>query len=311
MPQSFFILSGQNPELARDEVISISKSYDDNTTYQKESRLLIIKSSASWKKIAKRSTFVKTGGSIVSTFDDLLETKIHLSKPKTFACRVVNLSSKKINKAQMEGEAGEILKRNWGADVSLSNPSVTVFLIITDYKRYLGYAENITEQVRPKKTIKYPTELDLKLARCMVNLSQLKEGKTLCDPFCGTGTILLEAESMGIHSIGIDYDGKMCNIAKKNLAANEYHSKIINSGYQNIQKIKENIDAIVTDVPYGVSSRTSAQPKRLLHDFLSVVPKNMKLVIVYKKGQDVDELGKAKKYEVYRHKSLTRVIAVI
>ncbi len=36
----------------------------------------------------------------------------------------------------------------------------------------------------------------------------------------------------------------------------------------------------------------------------------MKLVMVYKKGIDLDYLDKAKKYEVYRHKSLTRVIAV-
>lgn len=310
MPQSFFILSGQNPELAKDEIISISKSYDSKTTYLKESRLVIIKSVTPWKKIAERATFVRTGGTIVNTLDDLLGTKLHLSKPDTFACRVVNLSSKKLNTLQMESEAGAILKERWNAKVSLSNPSVTVYLIVTDKKRYLGYAEGTSEQKRPRKTIKYPTELDWKLGRCMVNLSQLKEGKTLCDPFCGTGTILLEAESMGIHSIGIDFDSDMCDITKKNLTENGYHSNVINSTYHDIQKINEKIDAIVTDVPYGIASRSSMSPKKIIQDFLSVVPKKMKLVIVYKKGIDVEELGKAKKYEIYRHKSLTRVIAV-
>jgi tRNA (guanine10-N2)-dimethyltransferase len=310
MPQSFFILSGQNPELAKDEIISISKSYDDNTTYLKESRLVIIQSAAPWKKIAKRATFVRTGGTIVSTIDDLLETKLHLAKPKTFACRVINLSSKKVSARQMESEAGTILKQRWDSKVSLSDPEVTVYLIITDDKKYLGYAEGAIESRRSKKKFKYPTELDWKLARCMVNLSELKEGKTICDPFCGTGTILLEAESMGICSIGIDFNENMCDITRKNMAANGYHGKIINSTYHDIQKIKDKIDALVTDVPYGIASRASMSPKRVIRDFLSIVPKRMKLVLVYKKGLDVGELGKAKKYEIYRHKSLTRVIAV-
>ena len=270
---------------------------------------MIIKSTIPWYKIANRATFVKIGGAIVSTIDDLLDTKLHLAKPKTFACRVINLSSKKVNIAQMESEAGAILKQRWNSVVSLTNPEVTVYLLITDSRRYLGYAEAGIEPKRPSKRIKYPTELDSKLARCMVNLAQVKEGKTICDPFCGTGTILLEAESMGIHGIGIDFDKNMCNIAEENLAVNGYHSKIINSTYYDVQKIKEKIGAIVTDIPYGISSKTSTSSKKLLQDFLSVIPKKTKLVLVYMKGLDVD-LGKVKKYEIYRHKSLTRVIAV-
>lgn len=308
MPRCFFILSGEHPELAKDELVSISKSYDGTTTYTKESRLVIIKSATSCKKIAKRATFVRTSGTLVSTWDEILDTKLHLSKPKTFACRVINLSSRRINRGQMESEAGRILKEEWGSTVSLSNPQVTVYIIVTNGNKHIGYADTISPE-RPKKKIKYPTELDWKLARCMVNLSQLKEGSTICDPFCGTGTIPLEAESMGINSIGIDFDEKMCDIAKKNLAANGYRSKIINSTYQDIQKIKDKIDGIVTDIPYGTASKSSVPPKKLIRDFLSVVPRRMRLVMVYKKGLDVDGLDEAKKYEIYRHKSLTRTIA--
>ncbi|MGI0065153.1 MAG: TRM11 family SAM-dependent methyltransferase, partial [Nitrosotalea sp.] len=131
-----------------------------------------------------------------------------------------------------------------------------------------------------------------------------------CDPFCGTGTILLEAESMGINSIGIDFDKIMCKITRKNLAANGFGSKVINSGYEKIHDIMGTIDGIVTDLPYGISSRSSVSPKKLIQDFVSVIPKRKKLVMVYKKGIEVEEISKAKKYEIYRHKSLTRVIAV-
>ena len=309
MLQSFFVLPGQYEDLARDEVISISKSYDSKTKSSSESRLVILKSKVSWKEIASRATFIRNSGNIIDTFDDISKIDPPIPKPLSFVCRTINLSSRKISNS-LEKQVGGILSRRWGSKVSLSNPHLTVYLIITDSEQYLGCADVKIEPKLPTKIIKHPHELDLKLSRCIVNLSQLKKGKTLCDPFCGTGTILLQAESMGIKSIGIDFDPLMCSITRKNLAANKFKSRVINSDYNEIRNLKNTIDAIVTDLPYGIASRSSVSPKKLVKDFVSIIPKRKKLVIVYKKGLDVEEMSKAKKYEIYRHKSLTRVIAV-
>ncbi len=310
MLQNFFVLSGEQLELAQDEVISISKSYDPDTKHNSESRLVLIKSTVPFEKIVRRAAFVRVAGNISGTFDDVNKIELEVSGPDTFACRTINLSSKKVDGTALERDVGAVFKKRWGSRVSLSNPSLMIYLILTDTKRYIGYSDMPVESKRPEKIFKYPHELESKLARCMVNLSSLREGQILCDPFCGTGTILLEAESMGIRSVGIDFDKKMCDISEKNLAQNGYESRIINSTFDYIKKIKDDMDAIVTDVPYGSASRSSAAPKKLVQDFISVLPKKMRLVMVYKKGMDVDELDKAKKYEVYRHKSLTRVIAV-
>jgi len=310
MPYSFFVLSGEHVELAQDEVVAISKSYDPRASFNSESRLVIASSTIPWNKIFRRATFVRISGNIAGTFSKPSEIYLPISKPISFACRTINLSSKKIDSSSLERQVGTILNQKWNSKVSLSNPHLTVYLIMTNTKQYVGYSEIQMAPKKPKKIIKRPHELDWKLSRCMVNLSRLKEGKVLCDPFCGTGTILLEAESMGIHSIGIDFDGKMCDITKRNLAENGYKSRVINSTYQHIQKIKDEIDGIVTDLPYGTASRSSTSPKKLVKDFLSIVPKKKKLVIMYKKGLDIEDLSKAKKYEIYRHKSLTRVIAV-
>lgn len=306
---SFFVLPSQCEDLARDEIISISRSYDSKTSSKYEPRLVMLESSAPWKKIASRSTFARYSGMIAGTFDDVSKIELPISKPTSFVCRTINLSSKKIG-TSLERQAGGVLKRRWGSQVSLSSPQITVYLIITDTNRYLGYADGVIYPEHPIKAVKHPHELDMKLGRCIVNLSHLSEGKTICDPFCGTGTILLEAESMGMRAIGIDFDRIMCKITNKNLAANGFDSRVINSGYDEIQNIKDEVDGIVTDLPYGISSRSSVSPKRLIKDFVSVVPKRKKLVMVYKKGLEVEEMSKAKKYEVYRHKSLTRVIAV-
>ena len=116
---------------------------------------------------------------------------------------------------------------------------------------------------------------------------------------------------MGIRSIGIDYDKRMCDGAKKNLTINGYNAKIINAEYGHVQKIKDRIDGIVTDLPYGISSRSSESPKKLIRDFVSILPKKKKLAIMCKKDlADQIELKPAKKYEIYRHKSLTRMILV-
>ncbi len=312
MPQSFFIVSGENVKLASDEVIAISKSYDSKMSFKTDSRLVITNSTIPWNKIAKRATFVKTAGKLVDTFSDLF-SRVDLSllnKPKTFACRAINLTSKKMDLSEMEKTTGAAIKHASGTKVSLSNPAFIIYLIFTDSQSYLGYTTRISEPMRPKKIIKSSSELHWKLSRAMVNLSGLKEDETLCDPFCGTGTILLEAESMGIHSIGIDFDKKMCNIAKKNLSSNGFNSRIINAGFEHIQKIKD-IDGIVTDLPYGIASKTSQSPKKLIKDFISILPKKKKIAIMYKKGEvDRIELNPAKKYEIYRHKSLTREIIV-
>jgi len=311
--QSFFVVSGENVELARDEIISISKSYDINTSHGTDSRLVITNSNVPWDKIAQRATFVRTAGKIVDTFSDLFSeldlTLLH--KSDTFACRAINLSSKRIDLSSIEKTVGATIKQASGARVSLSNPALTVYLIFTDNQNYLGYSTKIPAQKRPKKIIKSPFELNWKLSRTMVNMSGLNEDEILCDPFCGTGTILLEAESMGIRSIGIDFDKKMCEVAKKNLAANGYNSKIINDRYEYIKKIKDKIDGIVTDLPYGISSKSSESPKKLISDFISILPKKKKLALMCKKDlADQIELKPARRYEIYRHKSLTRTILI-
>ena len=303
MQQSFFVITGEHEELARDEIASIAKSYDKKSSTKSDSRLVVIKSKIPYSKIANRATFVKISGVLAETTNI---AKIPIKKPASFACRVVNLSTKTINSSHLEREMGTILKQKWNSKVSLSNPQITVYLIITNSRKYLGYSKNQAEPKRPEKLLKYPHELDSKLARCMVNLSQLKENQTLCDPFCGTGTILLEAESMGIKTIGMDFDPEMCGITKKNLEANGFKPKIINSSFYDIKKIMKKIDGIVTDLPYGISSKSSTEPQKLAKEFLSTIPKKKRLVVVYRKGFDIPI--KAKKYEIYRHKSLTRVI---
>ena len=313
MPESFFVLSKSNLEIAIDEVISIVKTYDRFSKSKLISNLLLIQSNISWEKIARRATFVKEGGLIFRKMSGLFldeESFDILKNAKTFSCKVINLSSKRFDPFDLENSMGKMISKFSHAKVCLDNPDITIFLILSEKDNFFGFSKRLTHTKRPVKVKNHPHELDWKLTRAMINLAALKEGETVCDPFCGTGTTLLEAKSMGIHAIGLDFDKKMCEMTKENLEKNNFESTVINSDFSHISKIS-NFDGIVTDLPYGRASKTSYNPEKLLQDFITILPKKKKFAIMCKKGFEKKlRIKPSKTYEIYRHKSLTRIILV-
>jgi len=314
MPESFFILSKDNLELAIDEIIALSKMYDRFSKVKIISNLVIIQSKTNWEKITRRASFVKVSGQILRKMSGLFldeENLGVLKNAKTFVCRIINLSSNQFNIPELESSMGDMISKFSHAKVKLENPDITVYLIFTDKENFFGFSKRVNETNRPKKITKYPHELDWKLTRVMINLIGMKEGDTVCDPFCGTGTTLLEAESMGIHGIGFDFDERMCLISKENLKANGYKSIVFNSDFQELTKVSQDFDGIVTDLPYGRSSKTSEKPEEILRKFFLILPRRKRIAIMYKKELDDKlKLKGLKKYEIYRHKSLTRTILI-
>jgi len=314
MPESFFILSKDYLELAVDEITAIAKMYDRFSKIKVISNLVIVQSKTNWSEITKRATFVKISGQILRKMSGLFLDEEHigiLKNEKTFVCRVINLSSNQFNIPELESSMGDMISKFSHVKVNFENPDITVYLIFTNGENFFGFSKRIKNQIRPKKMKKHPHELDWKLTRVMINLIGLKKGETVCDPFCGTGTTLLEAESMGIHAIGLDFDEKMCEMTRENLKENGYNSEVLNSEFKGLLKISEKFDGIVTDLPYGRSSKTTEKPQEILKKFFSIIPKRKKVAIMYKKELDLNsKLTGLKKYHIYRHKSLTRTILI-
>jgi len=314
MPESFFILSKNNLEIAKDEIVAIAKTYDRFAKAKFLSNLVIIQSKISWEEITKRATFVKISGQILRKMSGLFmgeENYEVLKNAKTFACRIVNLSSKQFDVPELESSMGDMISKLSQAEVNLDSPEIIIYLIFTNQENFFGFSrpEEITE--RPKKVRKHPHELDWKLARVMINLIGLKEGETVCDPFCGTGTTLLEAESMGINAIGLDFDEKMVEITQENLKANGFKSKIIKGDFSELTKLEDKFDGIVTDLPYGMASKVSENPQELIKKFVSMLPRRKKIAVMCKKGFEKElNMNPSKTYDIYRHKSLTRTILI-
>ncbi|MCV0393331.1 MAG: methyltransferase domain-containing protein [Nitrosopumilus sp.] len=314
MPESFFVLSKDHLELAIDEITALAKMYDRFSKIKVLSNLVIVQSKINWTEIEKRASFVKISGQILRKMSGLFLDEDNfevLKNAKSFVCRIINLSSNQFNVPELENSMGDMISKFSHAKVELEDPDITVYLIFTNEENFFGFSKKDGNKHIPKKIKNHPHELDRKMTRLMLNLVGLKEGETVCDPFCGTGTTLLEAESMGIHAIGIDFDEKMCEISKQNLKANRYKSEVINSDFQEMTKISEKFDGIVTDLPYGRASKVSDNPEKIIKKFFTILPKRKKLAVMYKKelGQNLKLKG-LKKYEIYRHKSLTRTILI-
>lgn len=312
MPESFFIVSKEYLELAVDEVVTLAKMYDRFSKIKTISNLIIIQSKTPWEKIACRATFVRTAGQLIRKMSNVFFDEKNYSilfGAKSFMCKAINLSGKQVDIPEIERSLGSMVVTFCNATVSLDSPDVVIYLIFTDEENFFGFSRGSAEPVRPKKAVKFHHELDWKLTRAMINLAKIREGETVCDPFCGTGSTLLEARSMGINAVGIDFDKKMCQISQRNLKANKFDLPVLNENWDYMLQLK--YDGIVTDLPYGTASRVSEPPQKMMQNFISKMPKKKKFAIMCKKGmEDNIKIKLTKKYEIYRHKSLTRMILV-
>jgi len=91
-----------------------------------------------------------------------------------------------------------------------------------------------------------------RLAKILINLSQVKPGRTLLDPFCGIGTVLQEALLQDIRVIGVDINPLAVENAKLNLEwlkLKDPHYKLMNADSSKVDVY--NIDAIATEPDLG------------------------------------------------------------
>ena len=313
MQESFFILYKEHLEFSIDEISAVVKTLDPHAQTQMMSNMIIVKSEIKSNEIASRASFVRVAGQILKRDlqIELQRQDVKILDDRTFACRIINLSSKIIDVPKLENEIGKKITKLTNAKVRLKNPDFTVHVIITEKERILGVSPPKMKQNRPKKIHNHPHQLDWRLTRAMINLIGLEKDQTICDPFCGTGTTLLEAESLDLNGIGFDFDKKMWQKTKENLEANGYKSQVYNSDFQKLARYADQFDAIVTDLPYGRASKTSEKPEKMLEKLLSILPKNKRIAVMYKKTPGITiKLEEFKVFEIYRHKSLTRTIVI-
>ncbi|MBD3328955.1 hypothetical protein GF357_00465 [Candidatus Dojkabacteria bacterium] len=103
--------------------------------------------------------------------------------------------------------------------------------------------------------------LPLKLARIMVNLADVEPGETIWDPFCGSGTVLMEALHLGYNVLGSDFNNSAVVNSKTNIEWMGEHYALDDSRYRVFDfDISDPDGKIVTELKHTTISAVVCEP---------------------------------------------------
>ncbi|MCX6678112.1 MAG: THUMP domain-containing protein [Methanothrix sp.] len=188
----------------------------------------------------------------------------------------------------VEREVGRILfQRGYRAD--LKRPEMVLRAVITTERIVLGREAARTDRSsfearRPHlKPFFHPGVLMPRMARSLINLTQIRAGEMLLDPFAGTCGILIEACLIGIQGLGIEVQTRLVKGALCNL--HTLDCSLLLGDAKRLPLQNSSIDAAVLDTPYGRSAKILAKSKEsLLQESLSelfrVIKRGRRMVIV-------------------------------
>ena len=232
----FFYVSGEHPTLTYAEVKAILQSEGVSFTNEKVfPQLLCLQASPKCiPSVVRRSSYTKAGGVELFRCQTDVETILQYSKDfnyghyltsnESFVVRIKKLDkTSTIDTVALEKRIGQlILNQNDHVNVNLSYPDVTFYGFINKKHFIFGPTEEtlpkgFTLRTPSQRPFFHPSALSPKLARCMINLARVKQNVRLVDPFCGTGSILIEAGLIGCEIIGSDVNPKMVRGSQKNL----------------------------------------------------------------------------------------------
>lgn len=222
----------------------------------------------------------------------------------------------------VEREIGRILfERGYRAD--LAHPEMVLRAVITSGEIVLGLEAARTDRSsfearRPHlKPFFHPGVLMPRMARSLVNLTQVRSGEVLLDPFAGTCGILIEACLIGVLGLGVEVQPRLVKGALCNLQ--DLDCRLLLGDAKRLPLRSSCIDAAVLDTPYGRSAKILARSKELLlkeslGELFRVIRPGRRMAIVA--DSSIEELIEGAGFAVLQkhtdrvHRSLTRQIFI-
>ncbi|MEM0373050.1 MAG: TRM11 family methyltransferase [Sulfolobaceae archaeon] len=268
-----------------------------------------------WKDgVSLRSSTIKRAGRVIKISNDPKE----INEEIRGECYTINVDS-------IRGFGKEKLKENYEEitkGIKLSKKCRELDLIFTDGTIIAGLViekrDSKSLERHSKRPFKQSGTMDSSTARLLVNISRPR--KLVLDPFCGTGSLLIEASWLGYNCIGSDISAEMINKSKLNLNYFGYNCELLQSSALNLGI--RSVDAIATDPPYGRSSASKGANLRELYEKFFSEANNIlckECYLVFSTSHDMDwrdilkSVGfrEIKIHYLYSHKSLTRAIYVV
>jgi len=316
-----FELSGENPTLPLAELECIGKVLDH--------RLQVAVVEVPYPKEAHRlamtqvvSEYLGECDPDLSAFRKLLK-ELALKTSQSFAGRTKKIHgacNKRNPCSQREFE--RLIGTMIEGPVSLDRPQTEYRAILSEDRCYFGRVLFVINRgaydVRNpgKRDFFHPGVMMPRMARTLVNLTCSYAGEIVLDPFCGTGGILIEAEMLGMHAVGSDFDPMMVNGSRQNVTQPNF----MLADATHLPLGNHTIDAVVTDFPYGqsVCIKKTDTMANLYAEALDEIHRVLKVghravVVTHKDISDIVEghMTILQRHEQRVHKSLTRRVLVL
>jgi putative methyltransferase (TIGR01177 family) len=289
-----------------------------------EEGLLVAETSADPRAMEARVAFSRRVGALVPD-GELDGEHVSLLRRGTYRVRVFGegrggRGEEEIISAIADKVEGRVSLESPDREVSayVGRGGETYLAITTPSSMNQGWATR-----RPRsRAFFHPSAIFPKLSRALVNLSGAEPGKAFLDPFCGTGSLLIEASIIGADTIGVDLARKMVRGARRN--AMKYGQRwlgVVRADSMNLP-VRE-VAAIATDIPYGRASSAGGLEsgeilRSLVREAPGVLPGGRKLVVMHPKRLEVGpillEAGGVlveRELDIYIHRTLTRTITVL
>ncbi len=256
-------LSGENLSLALEELKAILESELPGSTIDLvlEGVALIRSSPEAPEAILGRSSFVKEIGEVLGVAErgslgELLDSLPHVLKGEG-----VKVEVRRFKSYGEEIREDFIVKTLYSKGVKCSLTASTRLKLIASEglviagvsKGKIEFKELLSRKPSRRPYFK-PGSLTPQFSRLLVNLSRLRRGSTFLDPFCGTGSLAIEACLMGAGTIICqDIDREASTGSQRNLSAYGCSGKALTiMGDATRTPIAPgSVDSIATDPPYG------------------------------------------------------------
>jgi tRNA (guanine10-N2)-dimethyltransferase len=316
-----FELSGENPTLPFAELDCIG------TVLDKRLQVAVVESPVpeSAARLAMThivSEYLGECEPAVDSFAKLLR-ELAIETRQTFAGRAKKVHGGCLNRNSCsQREFERLIGTMISGPVSLENPETEYRAVLSEDRCYFGKMlfridRGAFDARNPgKRDFFHPGVMMPRIARTLINLTCVHEEDKLLDPFCGTGGILIEAEMLGMFSVGSDFDPAMADGCRQNVT----RSDVLLADATDLPFASMSIDAVVTDFPYGqsVCIKKTDTMDNLYADALEEIRRVLKtrsraVVVTHRdiSGIARQHMTILQRHEHRVHKSLTRYILVL
>jgi len=323
-----FELSGEHPDLPVWEAEALLTCTGKAKLLRRDYNLAVFSSDAEASDFQRRIAM----SHFLSEHLDSIETKdlvpffdnLNLAKADSVAVKVKIAEPMKgeYDPVELTKMIGEIVSDK--ARIDLDHPAVR-FRVIVGEKAHIGKeiieVDRTQYEKRKNRFLPFnsPISIHPRLARALINMTANSRKCKILDPFCGTGTLLIESALMGMDAHGSDLSEKMIEGSRTNLKQLGLAADLKKLDVAEISKFNKKFDCIVTDPPYGRSSSTNKEPieelySRALKSFARNLVEDGRVGIIVPDQKVLDfedDFKIIRKTSVRAHRSLVRNFIVL